>query len=166
MMKKILFLFFSLSAYSLFCQTLTPEGTFAAGDYYSNGFAQISWTLGDTQTNTFQENSTGLTLTQGFLQSQYITGIYQVIDNKDFKLEIYPNPVHDILDVKLTTDKEAYLFLEVYSIDGKKVYMEKIYTSSKLARINFSNFQRGLYILNVLSDERTIIKSFKILFQD
>lgn len=57
-------------------QTLTPEVISSSGGYFENTNASLSWTLGETVTETF--SGTNVILTQGFHQpfGIQITGIY------------------------------------------------------------------------------------------
>jgi hypothetical protein len=52
-------------------QSVSPEVTTSAGDYYNNGNISLSWTLGEIATETFSNG--GVILTQGFQQPVFIT---------------------------------------------------------------------------------------------
>ncbi len=147
------------------CQTISSDGIFPAGGYFSNGFAQISWTVGDAQTATIK--SSDLILTQGFLQSNLtITGLNEFSKNENIEVSVFPNPVKDILNLEFSSKEETNLYFNLYTLDGKKIYEEKYNTSNHSAEIYFTTFQRGYYILKIFSEDLSFLKTYKILFQD
>lgn len=75
------------------------------------------------------------------------------IDDVDVaQIKVYPNP----------TSKGVYLSginnpasVEVFAVDGRKVYTENISGGNSYLNINVSP---GMYLLNIVSEERTIVK--------
>jgi len=164
-MRKIFIFLSILITYPTIAQTLSSEGIFASGDYFSNGFARLSWTLGDAQTSTLKKPE--LVLTQGFLQPNFtVTAINIISDNEEIKVDVFPNPVKDILNLKFSSKQESRLYISIYSMDGKKLYDEKFNTSNYSAEILFTSYQSGYYILKVSSEDQTFLKTYKILFQN
>ena len=164
-MRKLFLFLCTIITYPSIAQTLSSEGIFASGDYFSNGFAQLSWTIGDAQTSTLKQPD--LVLTQGFLQPNFtVTGINQISDNEEIKVDVFPNPVDDILNLKFSSKTESKLYISLYSLDGKKIYDEKFNTSNNSAEILFTPYQSGYYILKVSSEDQTFLKTYKILFQN
>jgi hypothetical protein len=79
------------------------------------------------------------------------------LNNK--KLNIYPNPAKDILNVKLDVDKKGYLTVTVFDMTGKVVLSENKNLSSgqNSFNINVSGLPKGNYLLTV--NNKTSIKA-------
>jgi len=164
---KILCIFvFSIIPKILFSQSLDADAIFcAAGNYKIDGYAQISWTLGDCQIKTFK--SSDAILTQGFLQSRMtITGIQNLNTDKAIQMKCFPNPVLNILQIEIAETINEQLILELYSSDGKMLQTKIIQPKDKHAEIDFSPYQHGMYILKATSQNKAMVQSFKILYQD
>ncbi|MCV9929735.1 DUF5074 domain-containing protein [Flavobacterium sp. LS1R49] len=73
-------------------------------------------------------------------------------DFKKLKLAIYPNPVSDILNIQ-TEDK--VLNVTVYDISGKSIN-----TRVNNNQINVSDFIKGMYIINVVTDKANYVQKF------
>jgi hypothetical protein len=163
-MRRILLIISLIVSYSTFAQTVSPEGIFSACDNFNNSSAQISWTIGDTQITTIK--STDITITQGFLQSNFIvTSINQLAENENIEVKVFPNPVIDILHLNFSSRDETNLYFYIYNLEGKKVYEQKVNTANKSMEIQFTSFQDGNYILKVSSEDQLFLKTFKILYQ-
>ncbi len=78
----------------------------------------------------------------------------QITDND---LTIYPNPADDILNIKLTdTFKNAVI--NIYNPLGQLVYSDAVL--SKNFTIDISNFNIGVYILELKNAKKVIKSSF------
>jgi hypothetical protein len=75
---------------------------------------------------------------------------YNEINFNESNLNIYPNPVVDVLSVKL--DKNVTGVLEIYNSFGQIVLNENIQSKAHL-KINVSNLPLGLYILKINSSD-------------
>jgi hypothetical protein len=165
---KILCIFvFSIIPKILFSQSIDADAILSsAGNNKVEGYAQISWTLGDFQVKTFKNSD--VILTQGFLQSRIIiTGIQNPnkTDNA-IQMKCFPNPVQNILQIEIAETINEQLILELYSSDGKIMQTKLIQPNDKHAEIDFSLYQHGMYILKAISQNKTMVQSFKILYQD
>lgn len=69
------------------------------------------------------------------------------ISENEIALEIYPNPVQDILTVS-SENRERY-FIEIYALDGRLVGNVSI---DSQGFIDLSSYNPGIYILNIASD--------------
>jgi hypothetical protein len=63
-------------------------------------------------------------------------------------INIYPNPVDDVLQINLGTSS-SQTTVEIYSLLGKRLYTQT--TALNRLIIDTSNFAKGTYILNVNS---------------
>ena len=71
---------------------------------------------------------------------------------------VYPNPTKGMVYVETPTaasPQEIY----VYSLQGKCIIRDKIADSKYM--INLNNYPKGMYIINIVSDEKT--QSFKVI---
>jgi endonuclease I len=68
------------------------------------------------------------------------------------KFVIYPNPIEDIFTISGSFGKAK---LEVYTLIGNKIYEQII---EKETSINISNYNSGIYIVKLISNEQTIEK--------
>jgi hypothetical protein len=73
------------------------------------------------------------------------------------KINIYPNPVVDILTIQC--DLSGEYTLEITSLNGLVIYTKQI--SGQLHRIDFSNFQNGVYFISIKSKD--LITTKKII---
>jgi hypothetical protein len=73
------------------------------------------------------------------------------------KLQIYPNPVHDILNI-INPGKLNIETITVYSLTGQKV---KTISSKTGENINLSSLKAGAYLVQFKTNEG--IQSYKII---
>ena len=82
--------------------------------------------------------------------------IEDVLNVENFQLtsvDVYPNPVDDILTISAKQPISNILIIDIF---GKKVY-EEVY-NSKTIKVPFNNFKTGLYIIKIQSDSDFIMK--------
>ncbi|MEN8121836.1 MAG: T9SS type A sorting domain-containing protein [Bacteroidota bacterium] len=164
-MKKLLFSFTLLFIPLLcFSQTNTPDVIISAGsDFQRNGYAHIAWTLGDFQTATYSKN--GLTLTQGFLQSNFnITGIYQFEEISEISIKVFPNPVKDILNIQIQSKQNLEIRWELINQSGRVIKTSNSFNNSNNYQINFSSFENGVYFIRTFNKAGSYIKIFKVVY--
>jgi autotransporter-associated beta strand protein len=79
----------------------------------------------------------------------------RVVSLTDKDVSIAPNPVSDVLTVQMgiVDDKTT---IEIYTLSGVQVYSEKV--MNKTTAIPMSQYQPGLYIIKVTSQNGVIIK--------
>lgn len=81
------------------------------------------------------------------------TGKSEIDFNKD-KIKVYPNPASDYININCSSENLTVKTLNIYSLDGKNVFSEKIKGNSE-PMINISNYKPGIY--KVLVNENGII---------
>lgn len=72
-------------------------------------------------------------------------------------IKIYPNPIKDHLFILFENTNES-TFIEIYSVDGKKIYTSEIFESSKLDLKHLAN---GFYYLNIKQQQHSVV--YKII---
>lgn len=74
-------------------------------------------------------------------------GVTEIINSRD--LQIYPNPIKDVLNFKLSNNLKVDA-IEIYDLTGKKV---NVNNSKFVSSVNVSNLPKGNYILKVKADD-------------
>ncbi len=75
------------------------------------------------------------------------------IDDVDVaQIKVYPNPTSRGVNISGINNPAS---VEVFAVDGRKVYTENISGGNSYLNINVSP---GMYLLNIVSEERTIVK--------
>lgn len=68
------------------------------------------------------------------------------------KVSITPNPVRDIINIKLNNETQLNNVI-IYSISGKQVY-----SGNNNSKINISNLNSGIYVVELYTEQGTVIK--------
>lgn len=73
------------------------------------------------------------------------------IENDVVRFKVYPNPVTDILNI---TGNTSHMNYKIFTVDGKLVKTDWV----ESARINLSELQKGMYLLQLSADDKVEIK--------
>ena len=88
------------------------------------------------------------------------------INNSQFTISIFPNPVHSKLQLQINNDKKTTLQLDIITQDGKVVLSSKLSATegAMLRSINVAALQSGTYFLRVTSGsgEQSVVKFEKM----
>ena len=137
-MKKPLLLLALIPFFS-YSQETDQQVIASAGDHSKNGDYSLSWTIGETVISTGAGGD--YVLTQGFHQGNL--HVTKIIEEKiSYDLEVYPNPVSNILTIETTRAGISYQLL---NINGKVLHNGKLDNTRE--EIDFSGFPPGTYIL-------------------
>ena len=77
------------------------------------------------------------------------------INDLDYKVNIFPNPVDDMLMIESTTAIES---ITIYDITGRRLY-QKITNNTKEI-VNLESIDKGTYLINIKTKEGAITKTF------
>lgn len=69
-------------------------------------------------------------------------------------LHLYPNPVLEVLRVKLNVVGTNIPIVELLSIEGRVLYKAQLQVTTNVHSINVSHFQKGIYLCRVNSGTR------------
>jgi len=165
-MKLIVLILVVLFPLISLSQTLCPESIFSASDNRKvDGYAQISWTLGDCQTSTLV--SKDAIITSGFLQTRLtISGIEDFHNNGNYSIKLFPNPVKDILNIEFSPNRQNQIILDLFSADGKIVMSKIIESNEKQIDLDFTGYRSGLYLLKAYTSNNYLINTVRILVQN
>lgn len=86
------------------------------------------------------------------------TGIQLIGTSSDFW--IYPNPVQEMLFVKINDKTNQLALIQIFDSQGKLVLQEKNQLSTEL-KINVKILESGVYILQVVGERRFVAKFLK-----
>ncbi|NOQ71368.1 MAG: T9SS type A sorting domain-containing protein [Crocinitomix sp.] len=125
----------------------------STGDFFESTDVQVSWTIGELMTATFETAS--VHLTQGEQQSSF--NYSSIVESKDMTdVSIYPNPFQDVFTVN--SNGEQYQFA-IYAATGQTVLAGEI--GSAQTQLTLSEIADGIYYLRIYSDSSE--KSFKLI---
>ena len=82
--------------------------------------------------------------------------------NETIDFALYPNPSNG--EVNIQINKSGSFIVNMYSIEGKFMTQDLVSVASNKVTIDYSNFERGVYFVEVQDQETKQRKSFKVLF--
>jgi hypothetical protein len=127
-----------------------------SGDCFQGENANISFSLGETVTETFSANSN--VLTQGFQQVIYpFSDIKTFLSGIDYR--VFPNPAYDYTYFSLSSETNQPVNVSIYNSYGKHINTYKAEFQTTLIELN--GLASGLYFLTVATGKETI-KTLKI----
>lgn len=140
-MKHILLILF-IAPTLAFTQSISRDVVSAAGDEFIAATGSLSWTLGETVTETFVTDS--YTLSQGFQQGDL--SVTSILDPTiaGFNVNVYPNPVKNRLTINTDLQGAKY---SIVNMKGKIVNTGKLNQSA--LQIDFTALPAGTYLLQV-----------------
>jgi len=141
MKKQSLFLVGLLSSLLSYSQSITSEVISSGG-----GNEHLEWTIGEPIIVTFIGDKN--ILTEGFHQGT-VEVTNSVNNFKNMELNVFPNPVTSILNVKVNTG--SYWIAKVIDLNGKVLFENKNLTQE--LQIDFSRYPSSTFIL-VVSDDK------------
>ena len=157
-MKKLILTsvlaFFSLP---LLAQTALKSSVSSTGNTLKKDGIQLCFTVGEIAIRECENAS--LHLSEGFINPHIFTPL-KIQDYQNLPgVEIYPNPVADIMHVSLPEDSvyETYL----YDLNGKMLLQRQISGSSGI--LDLENKAKGIYILWVIDRKNHKKAQFKVL---
>ncbi len=75
------------------------------------------------------------------------------------ELSIYPNPTHNTVNIKSKID--GINLIEVYNLNGQRIISNNS-TQSSYAKLDVSNFRRGIYIVKVWTNDKVLTEKIVI----
>jgi hypothetical protein len=76
----------------------------------------------------------------------------------DYRVDIYPNPTKDFLEIHMDQTKITLLEFSIRDIHGRMIMRKKIYETP--ARINVETLHPGVYILGIHDGNKPIFRRF------
>ena len=134
----------------------------AAGEYASSANLSLSWTAGETAVTT--ATTASLIVTQGFQQAdQTLAGIEEAVFAGEIK--VFPNPVQDVLNFEVTSDRSMQMEAELYELSGRKVREVPAFRvqNSYRGSIDCSDLPAGEWLLRFRDTNGKTQKSFTVI---
>ena len=156
----IIFCFFI--SYAVYCQRKNNDVIGSAGMHsVSSTGTMLSWTIGEPIVET-QGGATYI-LTQGFHQP-WISGSstsLPIPQSPFFEINVYPNPVRDILSVSLSNNKER-LYFDLYDISGRLIRHEQSSPDQTLVTFSIRWLSAGSYLLNIKTKDYGFNETYQL----
>ena len=155
-MKKILLGTVLMISGMSHSQSASPDVIATAGAHFAIPSMQMSWTLGETVTQTVSAGSS--TFTQGFHQSNIsLIGVETLAEN--VKITAYPNPTSDFLtiDVSNTALNSQLLLVDA---SGKILFTQPV--TDVHFQVDFTSYAKGVYYLNFKNEQGQILQTISL----
>lgn len=147
------------------------SGLFVTHTYATHGSYNVCLTISNSTTgcnNTFCDTLTvdsagnvrsSFTVTTG----NSISGIEE--NSKVSNLQIYPNPTADIINLDFSASESFIIAVRILDIGGKEVYSssKSNNSGSNLIKISTSNFEEGMYIIQLNDGVKVINKRVQVI---
>jgi hypothetical protein len=107
-------------------------------------------------------------MTQGFLQTRddNIISIGDLNPDELIKIKFYPNPVKDLLNIELSDINKEQIIFDFYTVEGKKLFTQKLQPFQKQTHINLQGCKPGIYILKASYSNGKSAESNQIIVQE
>lgn len=136
-----------LAGSACWAQSTSPEVFTTDGGFGTTPQAQLSWTIGETVTET--ATGGGNTLTQGFQQPELEISTALPESDPAWSAVVYPNPTRSMVRIDLS-EVPQNATVNVLSMKGALVMSERMRDMSLV--LDVSGLAAGLYVLD-LRDE-------------
>ena len=168
-MKKLIplaFLLFAFVAVSAQSPSFSREVMAAGGGYFVSPEGSLSWTLGEAITETFENLTLDIILTQGFQQpddkNDTIIGIWEK-PASDIFVSLYPNPTAQTIALDLKYDETSRIRIGLVDMLGRELHAENLDVlkgQQSAYRLDVSLLSPGMYMFR-LTDNGRLLNSYK-----
>ena len=173
MKKKIIFMITCLVFTGwTYAQSSGPSVIASAGGISHTESISLEWTLGETAVGVI--NSTGKIFTEGYHQPTLEVSVINADFTNtelwsngnenitDYQISIAPNPVRSILNVRVESNLQTEVFIDLFDQMGKNLTgsnKEGVFGSFDM---NLHHLPAGIYVLKFTDTSGRLIKSYKI----
>jgi len=147
--------------------TLIPApagGTFSGSGVTGNTFDPAAAGIG-TQTITYTYTDLSGCV-KSVVQTTTVNSCTSIDEVPVFsRLNVYPNPAEEILNIEYVALKKTSCRMNIYNTTGQLVYTEIIDSDTGLQKesINISGMNKGVYLLEISSEQGNVVKSFVVV---
>ena len=139
----------------VFGQSVSPELISSSGDYYNNGTNSLSWSIGESMTETYTTGNTKLT--QGFQQNFDTSTIIENLTD-DRQINVFPNPTTDNINIEFSEINEKTI-IQLFDIAGKVLLTQNV--CNRTEQLDLSKFSNSTLIMKITENGK-LLKSIKI----
>lgn len=158
----ILLMYFLLSGPSVLAQSIVNDVLGSAGMHsVSPTGVHLSWTIGEPVVKTVSDNT--YILTQGFHQPwgpQETIGERPLMD-PHLTINVYPNPVRELLTVSLENNQSTLLF-DLYDISGRLIAHQESAPNQELVTFPIRWLSAGSYLLKITTKNYGIHTTYRL----
>ena len=88
-----------------------------------------------------------------------------IVSSSKNKLEIFPNPAYDVLNVNMNLNKTTNVLIEIYDIFGKLVKFQNLINVEPYSQIsiNIKDIANGTYIIKTKCENECAYSKFVVL---
>jgi hypothetical protein len=147
--------FLLLLSYVGFAQSRVKIATLSSGI----GSSTYLQSIGQSSVVTGTSSAGAYVMRQGFLQPSSRTMGRSIENASPITLETYPNPFVSSFRLKLSRASSSVSTVELYSIDGLRVWSGEIAANlSEVQLLEFDRLRTGKYILRLVTNNQVITK--------
>ena len=99
-------------------------------------------------------------LTEGVQHTYDITNVGIQEQDLNISLSVFPNPTTDVLNLATCFNTKGFSF-ELIDLLGNQLEIQLIESNPSI--IKMLSYNTGTYILNILSEDKKVLQSFKII---
>ena len=115
--------------------------------------------IGQSSVVTGTSPAGGYIMRQGFVQPSSRTASRSIENNVAISLDVFPNPFSSQFRLKLSRSSASPSQVELYSIDGLRVWTGEIAANlSEVQLLDFDRLRTGKYILRLITNNQVITK--------
>ena len=146
-----------------YAQSIAPQSLNSGGAKMSQANGSLSFTVGELVVLS-QSDSEGNTLGSGFTASATLTTVtIQETDVTMIDVNVFPNPVSDLINIRINHSKLEQLLVYITDLEGKEVYSGKYAGISNTIGINTAAYASGTYILSLKNNNNQVLGTYKII---
>jgi Secretion system C-terminal sorting domain len=129
-----------------------------AGNTFSNSTGSISFTIGESVSQTLIKGDK--ILTQGFVQGTVSASAISEMQDSEYSFSVFPNPTHNELTLKINKGKIIGLQYLLYDINGKVISQKSL--NDAVTNVPLELLPLGIYIIKIQTDTKDL-QTFKIV---
>lgn len=76
----------------------------------------------------------------------------------DMEVNLFPNPTEGLLNITVNGNNDFDMDLEVYSVDGKLIELDRIQRGVNQVQLNMSNYAPGMYMVALRKGDQKLVK--------
>lgn len=139
---------------------ISPAGS---SDIHQN--IEIDWTIGEMAIQTFTASNYMLTegFHQPFLYVEEIINSGELTRLENINVSIWPNPTSSILQIKMNSEFNEIGHISLKTIEGRKLQSTKVSLSSGHYEFEMGTYPPGAYMLRLINEGGTLLKTYKII---
>lgn len=142
-----------------YSQSLSPTLLSSQSGVDKTNTMVLEWTLGDIAVETITQKNT--VYSQGYIQP-YLDASKEYVQIVD-EILLFPNPVDTHLNVKLLSDNNKQVAIDIYNVNGRIVkQFTNGFSLSKTFQIDIADLPSGMYVVRI-SNAKGVVKSHKII---